>query len=83
METSGGRVNRSTTERLKNLIDAELARRKLTDEQAARDAKLPSKAFRALRNGHRPSVDRADELCRALGVTMVLGQDAQSTDDEA
>ena len=67
------RVNRSTTDRLKRLIEAELDRHDLTDEEAAREARLPGNAFRALRKGHRPSVDRADELCRALGITMTLG----------
>ena len=33
-----------------------------------------SKAFRSLiRHGHRPTIDRADELCRALGITMTIG----------
>ena len=67
-------VNRSTTDRLKRLIDAELTRRNVTDEEAGRDAQLPSNAFRALRKGHRPSVDRADELCQALGITMTIGR---------
>lgn len=68
------RVNRSTTDRLKNLIETELKRQNLTDQEAAREARLPANAFRALRHGHRPSIDRADDLCRALGITMMIGK---------
>ena len=66
-------LNRSTTDRLKGLIEAELKRQNLTDQEAAREARLPANAFRALRHGHRPSIDRADELCRALGIRMTIG----------
>ena len=48
------KVNRSATDRLKRLIEAELNRQDLTDEEAAREGKLPGNAFRALRKGHRP-----------------------------
>ena len=65
--------NRSTTDRLKGLIEAELKRQNLTDQEAAREARLPANAFRALRHGHRPSIDRAAELCRAIGITMTIG----------
>ena len=68
-------VNRSTTDRLKGLIETELKRQNLTDQEAAREARLPANAFRALRHGHRPSIDRADELCRALGITMMIGRE--------
>ena len=67
-------LNRSTTDRLKGLIEAELKRQNLTDQEAAREARLPANAFRALRHGHRPSIDRADELCRVLGITMTIGK---------
>ena len=67
------KVNRTTTDRLKRLIEAELERQELTDEEAAREARLPEKVFRALRQGHRPSLDRAEELCRALGLGMWIG----------
>ena len=67
-------VNRSATDRLARLIKAELARRGLNGEQAAREARLPADAFRGLLlRRHRPSIDRADELCRALDITMVIG----------
>ncbi len=54
-------MNRTTTDRRKRLIEAELDRQDLTDEGAAREVRLPGNAFRALRNGHRPSVDRGDK----------------------
>ena len=67
-------VNRSASDRLTRLVEAELTRQKLTAEEIAREARLPSKAFRALlRHGHRPTIDRADELCRALGISMTIG----------
>ena len=72
------KVNRATTDRLKHLVEAELERQNLTYEEAAREARLPGKAFRALRNGHRPSIDRADELCQALGITMTIGKQASA-----
>ena len=46
----------------------------LTPEEAAREGRLPAKAFRSLlRHGHRPTIDRADELCSALGISMTIG----------
>ena len=74
------KVNRSATDRLKRLIEAELNRQDLTDEEAAREGKLPGNAFRALRKGHRPSIDRADELCRTLGISMTIGTEGPTTD---
>ena len=68
------RTNRSTTNRLKGLIEAELRRQNLTDQEAAREARLPVNAFRSVRHGHRPSIDRAEELCRAIGITMTIGK---------
>ena len=68
-------MNRSATDRLAQVIKAELERQELTAEEAARAARLPSKAFRSLlARGHRPTIDRADELCRALGLTMIIGK---------
>ena len=63
------------------LIEAELTRRNLTEEEAARDAHLPANAFRGVRKGQRPSIDRADELCRALEITMTIG--SRPTGDQA
>ena len=34
-----------------------------------------------LRHGHWPTIDRADELCRALGITMMIG--GESSNDQA
>ena len=75
MTTKKRKVNRSITKRLAQLIEAELAKQELTPEEAAREGRLPEKAFRSLlRHGHRPTIDRADELCRALGITMTIGR---------
>ena len=47
-------------------------------EQAAREARLSAGAFRGLLlKRQRPSIDRADELCRALGITMTIGGKAK------
>ncbi len=68
------RVNRSATERLIRLVNAELERQDLTAEEIAREARLPAKVFRSLlRLGHRPALDRADEICKALGLSMRIG----------
>ncbi len=74
------KVNRSATDRLKRLIETELDQQELTDEEAAREGKLPGNAARALRKGHRPSIDRADELCRTLGISMTIGTDSPTTE---
>ena len=71
---------RSGTERLRAAVEAELARQSLAGEEAAKEVPLPSNAFRSLlRKGHRPSIDRADELCRALGITRTIGRDPPIT----
>ena len=72
-------ANRSVSDRLQSLIEAELKRQDLTEQEAAREARLPANAFRAVRHGRRPSVDRADELCRALGISMTIGAEAPVT----
>ena len=64
------------------VIEAELQRQDLTDEEAGREAGLSGNALRVLRHGHRPKVDRADELCGTLRTTMTLGVDGPSSDDE-
>ena len=74
-------VNRSATDKLSRLIETELARRKVTGEEVAREARLPSNAFRSLlRKKHRPTFDRADELCKALGISMTVGAEEPATD---
>lgn len=67
-------MNRSATDRLAQLVEEELAKQDLNGEQAAREARLPAGVFRALLlRRHRPTIDRADELCRALGISMTIG----------
>ena len=76
-------VNRSTTGRLKRLVEAELARQGISDARAAHEAHLPGSVFQSLlRLGKRPSLDRADEICRGLGISMVIGVTAPGTDPE-
>ena len=75
-------VNRTTTARLRRLVEAELQRRNVTDQEAAREAKLPANVFRALRHGHRPSLDRAEQLLVALGLQMRLGETGADVDGE-
>ena len=65
-----------------HLIEAKLTRQNLTEEEAAREARLPANALRGVRKGQRPSIDRADELCRALGVTMTIGIEGPVTDSK-
>ena len=74
-------VNRSATDRLKHLVRAELTRQGLSDARAAREARLPGSVFQSLlRLGKRPTIDRADELCTALGISMTIGVDDPRTD---
>ena len=77
-------VNRSATDLLAGLVEDELARQGLNGEQAAREARLPADAFRGLLlRRQRPSIDRADELCRALGITMTIGGRPDAATDNA
>ena len=75
------RPNARASSRLAELIESELAQRGLTCQEAAREAKLPADAFRTVLKGRKPNIDRAEELCRALGVTMTIG--TTPTGDEA
>ena len=85
MTTRKTNMKRSATDRLSQLIKAKLASQAITTEEAARQARLPSNAFRSvLSKKHRPTIDRADELCRALGISMTIGIEqpaADSNDD--
>ena len=68
------RVNRTATDRLILLVRAELDRQDRTPEEIAREARLPGKVFPSLlRLGHRPALDRADEICKALRISMKIG----------
>ena len=60
----------------------------LTGRTAARTALahgLPKEAIRSVLNGHDPRLSRADDVCRALGITFLLGgaldEDAGGGDD--
>ena len=76
-------VNRATTERLKRLVEAELARQGISDAKAAREAHLPGSVFQSLlRLGKRPTLDRADQICRGLGISMSIGVTARRGDAE-
>ena len=51
-------------------------RRSLTGRTASRAALaygLPKEAIRSVLNGHDPKLARADDVCRALGFTFLLG----------
>ena len=83
MPSTAKTVNRTATDRLRRLIGAELGKQEMTTEEIAREARLPSKAFRSLlRHGHRPSIDRADALLKALGTSMRIGVTPPDADDD-
>ena len=66
-------MSRSATDRLKGLIsEAELKRQNLWDQQAAREARLPANAFPRPAQGQRPSMDRAEKVCAAPGISMTI-----------
>ena len=63
------------------MITNALEQQGLTTEEAAREARLPSNSFRSLlRRGHRPTIDRADELCKALAISMTIGTEKPAAD---
>ena len=70
------------TRHLLTIVTAYLKKRGLSGRRAATEVGLPEEAFRSLIKGHRPTVDRADELCRALGITMTIGTDEHANDSE-
>ena len=71
----------SATLRLTERCEEALQRQGLGQRRAAREASLPADAFRNLRRGDRPSLDRADEICRALGITLTLGRRSTAVGD--
>ena len=74
MSTKPRTARKSATERLIRLVEAELKRQNLTGQEAAREARLPANTFGSLlRERHRPLLDRADDVLRALGVSMRIG----------
>ena len=44
-----------------------------TAARAALAHGLPKEAIRSVLNGHDPKLSRADDVCRALGITFLLG----------
>ena len=44
-----------------------------TPVRVAERAGLPRDSIRSVLRGHEPSISRADEICRALGVTVTIG----------
>ncbi len=73
MTAKSRKLHRSATDRLIKIIESELTKRGVNGQEIAREARLPADAFRALRRGYRPTIDRADELCKALGISMTIG----------
>ena len=58
------------------MVDAiEAARRSrgLSVRAAEAGGGLPQRSIYAVLRGHRPSLARADEICRALGITLTIG----------
>ena len=76
----------ATVERLSEEYRAAV-KRALTGRTASRAALvhgLPKEAIRTVLNGHDPKLARADDVCRALGFTFLLGgplDDAGRRDD--
>ena len=81
MATTSRKINRTATDRLVQRVESELTTRGLNGQEVAREARLPADAFRSLRRGYRPTIDRADELCKALGISMTIG--STPTGDDA
>ena len=74
----------TTVERLSEEYRAAVMRA-LTGRTAARAALahgLPKEAIRSVVNGHDPRLVRADDVCRALGFTFLLGGPLDDAADE-
>ena len=78
MRKQGERTVGPATRRLVIAVKEHMKKRGVGGRRAAADVGLPEDAFRSLIKGHRPTLDRADEVCRALRITMKLGRE----DDE-
>ena len=60
-------------------------KRALTGRTASRAALahgLPKEAIRSVLNGHDPKLSRADDVCRALGITFLLGGPLNDTTEK-
>ena len=66
--------------RLAELVEAELKQRGWSTNRAATEAGLPHDAFRSLLRGHKPNIDRAHEVCKALGISMAIGMETPAND---
>lgn len=67
-------MERSTTDRLIDLVKAKLAAEGISHTRAIQEGKLPTNVFQSLlRHGKRPILDRAEEICRGLGISMTIG----------
>ena len=74
-------MNRSATDRLRRLVEAELTRQGLSHARAAREEQLPGSVFQSLlRLEKRPTIHRAEELCTALGISMTIGVEGARND---
>ena len=71
-----------TTRHLLTVVTAYLKKRRLSRRRAATEVGLPEQTFRSPIKGHQPTLDRADKLGRALGITMTIGRPVGTSDDE-
>ena len=69
--------------RLAKQIAAQMKKRGWSPTQAATEAGLPHDAFRSILRGHKPNIDRAEEVCKALGITMVIGIERPTNTESA
>ena len=78
----GSRTEPATAiERLKITVATALKRKGLTEKEAARQAGVPWEIFlMGDEDGLRPSVDRAELLCRMLGTTFTVGRAADESE---
>ena len=60
-------------DRLAAAIRDRLARRNLSARAAARMAGLPVRSVQGVLEGHLPSIDRVEEICRALDIPFQVG----------
>ena len=76
-------MERSTTDRLIDLVKAKLAADGTSHARAVQEGNLPVNVFQSLlRHGKRPILDRAEEICRGLGISMTIGVSATVASDE-
>ena len=77
-------ASQTAIERLRQMMNTELERLGLTLREASRKTKLPFETFlMGDEEGLRPSVNRAEQICRALGLTMMIGVGTAPKTDSA